>query len=151
MRWILLKEIIEIRMDRWAKTRAEVPEAPYGREILFLEMMAQTAGLLLGAQSDYRSDIVFGKVEKASFEGDLKPGTLIEIHASSEDLRPEGAWFQASVISAGNKHAEARFFLVQAGRLAPGTSKSVTFPEEFLRHFDVRAKVRSSREAPGIL
>lgn len=149
MRWILLEEVVEILPRQSAVTRSRVPSAPYSPEVLILEMMAQTGGLLLGAESDYRQDIVFGKVEKTSFEGPFKPGATLEIRAVCEDPRPEGAWFQAEVVSDGVKCAEGRFFLVNAGELVPGRPSSITFPESFLNHFDVRAKAARSGAADG--
>lgn len=144
MRWLLLDEVLEIRPKEFALTRSRVPSAPFSSEVLMLEMMAQTGGLLLGAESDYRDDVIFGKVEKAVFDGPFKASEPLEIRVTCEDLGPMGAWFQGEVSSRGALFAESRFFLVNAGRLIQGRDQSLTFPPAFLDHFQVRQKVRSA-------
>ncbi len=143
MRWLLLDEVLEICPKEFSLTRSHVPAAPFSPEVLMLEMMAQTGGLLFGAQTDFRDDIVFGKVELASFKGPFKPSCPLEIRVTAENLCPEeAAWFNGRITSEGIQLAEARFFLVKAGRLVPGREQSLTFPQAFLEHFQVRQKIR---------
>ncbi len=142
MRWILLDEVVEVREGDSALTRARVPAAPFSVEVLLLEMMAQTGGLLLGASHNFQNDVVFGKVESAVFQGPFAQGAPLEISAVSKESREEGGWFEAWVSSSGKVLAESRFFLANAGRLMPEQNVSVTFPEPFLQHFRVREKVK---------
>ncbi len=144
MRWILLDEVVEICKGAFALTRSHVPEGPFSVEMILLEMMAQTGGLLLGSSHDFQNDIVFGKVEKSLFHGPFPKGAALEIKAVSTESRAEGAWFEASIHSSGKLLAESRFFLANAGLLLPERKSSVTFPEPFLNHFHVREKVKSS-------
>lgn len=141
MRWLLLDEILRITKGLEAKSKSRVPQAPYSAEILMIEMMAQTAGLLLGAEDDFRSDLVLAKIEQADFFYPYRSGEAIEITARSESLRPEGAWFEAEIRRASTKISGAKLMLVSAGRLVPGTVKSTTFHDAFMNHFRVREKV----------
>lgn len=143
MRWLLLDEVLEIWPKEFSITRSHVPSAPFSPEVLMLEMMAQTGGLLFGAQTDFRDDIVFGKVELASFKGPFKPSCPLEIRVAAEARCPEeAAWFNGRITSEGTLLAQGRFFLVNAGRLIPGREQSLTFPQAFLEHFQVRQKIR---------
>lgn len=143
MRWLLLDEVLEICPKEFSLTRSHVPSAPFSPEVLMLEMMAQTGGLLFGAQTDFRDDIVFGKVELASFRGPFEASRPLEIRVSAEARCPEeAAWFNGRITSEGTLLAEGRFFLVNAGRLIPGREQSLTFPAAFLEHFKVRQKIR---------
>ena len=141
MRWLLLDEVTEIRKGRFAKTKSRVP-AGASPAVLLMEMMAQTGGLLLGAEDDFARDIVFAKIEEADFSPSLKTGDSLEIEASSGDLRSEGAWLEAAVHSKGGQVARSRFLLVGAGNLRPELGRSVTFHPAFMNHFRVREKVR---------
>ncbi len=142
MRWLLLDEVEVIRKKILARTRSHVPAAEVSCELLFLEMMAQTGALLLGAEGDYREDLVFAKVEEASFSGDFKPGDPIHIEATCENLRPEGAWLDARIRAPQGEIARSRFLLMKVARLGDSGSEPVTFHREFMSHFKISEKVR---------
>ena len=57
-------------------------------------MMAQTGGLLVGAESDYKNDVVFAKIEHATFSEVPVSGTPITIEACADGLAPEGGWIE---------------------------------------------------------
>lgn len=143
MRWLLLDEIIKIEKKVTARTRSRVPGGPVSPELLMMEMMAQTGALLLGAEKDFEEDVVFAKIERASFENGWRSGDSIEIEAASENLRPEGAWFEGSIRKMhGAVVARGKFLLMNVGHLLPNQTKPVTFHEAFMNHFRVREKVR---------
>ena len=142
MRWLLLDEIVVIEKGVRAISRSRVPDRKISREVLILEMMAQTGGLLLGAEINFDGDVVFGKVEKAEFTPWLKPGEELEIEATSENLRPEGAWIDGKVSRGDATIAQARLLLTNAGKLVGQATESVTFHKAFMDHFGVRAKVK---------
>lgn len=143
MRWVLLDEIVKIEKKITAQTRSRVPRGPVSPELLMMEMMAQTGALLLGAEKNFEEDVVFAKIEGASFESGWESGDLIQIEAASDNLRPEGAWFEASIRQMrGAKVAQGRFLLMNVGHLLPNQTKPVTFHEAFMNHFRVRDKVR---------
>ncbi|HNX68817.1 MAG TPA: hypothetical protein PLL75_04940 [Candidatus Omnitrophota bacterium] len=141
MRWLLLDKVDSILKGRRAVTTSKVPQAPYSSEVLFIEMMAQTGGLLVGAESDYRKDLIFAKIESATIAGVPVPGTPIRIEAWSEALGTDGGWLEATITSAGEVVAKAKLLLMAVAGLSPDQTKSITFHDAFMKHFNVRAKI----------
>ena len=141
MRWLLLDEVVSIQKNK-ALTRSRVPDAPVSAEPLLMEMMAQTGGLLLGAEKNFQDDIIFAKIESADFF-ESRAEEPLEIEACSECLRPEGSWIDAAVKTQdGKKIAQARFLLMSVGKLEPGIQEPIVFHEAFMNHFRVREKVQ---------
>lgn len=141
MRWILLDEVCSIQKGKKAVAVSRVPQAPYSSEVLFVEMMAQTGGLLVGAESDYRNDVIFAKIERAAFNEVPASGTPITIEASAEGLAPEGGWIEGVIRTAGGVVAQAKLLLMSVGRLVPERSKPITFHDSFMNYFKVREKI----------
>ena len=144
MRWNLLDEVLEIDRGSKARAAARWPETALRPELLFLEMMAQTAGLVLGSLDDFQTDIVFAKVDKAQFYCGVPTASLLVIGASAEEIRPEGGWFQVQISREGRLVAEARLLLANAGHLKPENQGSVTFHRQFMHHYRVRQKINSA-------
>ncbi len=141
MRWLLLDKVHSIQKGRKAVASSKVPQAPYSSEVLFIEMMAQTGGLLVGAESDYKKDLIFAKIENAAITSIPRPGTPIQIEAWSESLGAEGGWLEATVTSAEGPVARAKLLLMAVGGLSADQTRSITFHEAFMIHFNVREKV----------
>jgi len=141
MRWLLLDSVHSVEKGKKAKTISKVPKAPYSPEVLFIEMMAQTGGLLVGAESDYKNDIVFAKIEHASFRAVPEAGTPLEIEAVAEGMSPEGGWLEGVISSAGGVIAKAKILLMSVEKLVPGQPKSITFHDAFMNYFKVRDKI----------
>lgn len=156
MRWLLLDNIQEIECGRMAKARSRLRDFGFSPELSMIEMMAQVGALLLGAASDFREDVVFAKIERARFfpftlssplrgegkgEGQEMPLT---IEATSDQLKPEGAWFEGSIWAKGGSIAQARFLLMNAGHLLPDSKVPLTFHPAFMNYFKVREKVKAS-------
>ncbi len=141
MRWLLLDEIEAIEKGTKARTTSHIPDSFFSPELGMMEMMAQTGGLLLGAEDDFNQDLIFAKIENAEFFAPWQAGEKIKIRAASGSLRPEGAWFEGSIEAGERKIASARFLLMSVGRLAG--NRPVTFHDAFMKHFKVRERVRS--------
>ncbi|MFT5522724.1 MAG: 3-hydroxyacyl-[acyl-carrier-protein] dehydratase [Pirellulaceae bacterium] len=58
---------------------------------LIVEGMAQTGGLLVSQQSDFKDRVVLAKVGKAAFHRIALPGDTITYSANVEDIRPDGS------------------------------------------------------------
>lgn len=144
MRWLLLEKIHSIHKGKKAVASSKVPKAPYSREVLFIEMMAQTGGLLVGAESDYQKDLIFAKIEHATIASVPEPGTPLQIEAWSESLGAEGGWLEATITCAEGLVARAKLLLMAVSGLSAGQTKSVTFHESFMKHFNVREKISPS-------
>lgn len=141
MRWLLLEKVHSIRKGEKAVASAKVPLAPYSSEVLFIEMMAQTGGLLVGAESDYQKDLIFAKIENATITSIPKSGTPLQIEAWSESLGAEGGWLEATITCAEGPVACAKLLLMAVGGLSAKQTKSITFHEAFMDHFNVREKI----------
>ena len=141
MRWLLLDKVHSIHPGKKAIASSKVPKAPYSCEVLFVEMMAQTGGLLVGAESDYRKDLIFAKIENAIITTVPKSGTPLQIEAWSENLGSEGGWLEATITCAEGPVARAKFLLMAVEGLSTLQTKSVTFHDAFMKHFNVREKV----------
>ena len=144
MRWLLLEKVHSIQRGKRAVASAKVPKAPYSSEVLFIEMMAQTGGLLVGAESDYQKDLIFAKIENATISNVPVPGTPLQIEAWSESLGTEGGWLEATITCAAGPVAQAKLLLMAVSGLSPVQTKSITFHESFMKHFSVREKLIQS-------
>ena len=141
MRWLLLEKVHSIHKGKKAIASSKVPLAPYSSEVLFIEMMAQTGGLLVGAESDYKKDLVFAKIESATITSVPKSGTPLQIEAWSESLGAEGGWLEATITCAEGLVASAKLLLMAVSGLSAEQTKSITFHEAFMNHFNVREKI----------
>ena len=141
MRWLLLEKVQSIQKGKKAITTSKVPQAPYSSEVLFIEMMAQTGGLLVGAESDYQKDLIFAKIENATITSVPRSGTPLQIEAWSESLGTEGGWLEATIKCADGLVAQAKLLLMAVGGLSADQTKSITFHEAFMNHFNVREKL----------
>jgi hypothetical protein len=144
MRWLLLEKVHSIQRGKKATASSKVPQAPYSSEVLFIEMMAQTGGLLVGAESDYQKDLIFAKIESAAITAVPKSGTPLQIEAWSESLGPEGGWLEAAITCLEGPVACAKLLLMAVDGLSSSQKKSVTFHDAFMDHFKVREKVVQS-------
>lgn len=143
MRWLLLDKVLSIHKGKKAASSSRVPKAPYSPEVLFIEMMAQTGGLLVGAESDYQKDLIFAKIEHATISQVPESGTPLQIEAWSDSLGAEGGWLEATISCAEGPIARAKLLLMAVGGLSPEQTRSITFHEAFMTHFNVREKVVS--------
>ena len=141
MRWLLLEKVHSIHKGKKAIASSKVPQAPYSSEVLFIEMMAQTGGLLVGAESDYQKDLIFAKIESATIVNIPKSGTSLQIEAWSESLGAEGGWLEATITCAEGVVARAKLLLMAVGKLSPEQTKSITFHDAFMNYFNVREKI----------
>lgn len=144
MRWLVLDEVVSVERGIKSAARSKVPAEIYTSELLMIEMMAQTGGLLLGAESDFSEDVIFAKIEEASFDSHARAGQEILIEATSENLRSEGAWIDATIKQDAQLIGKSRLLLMSVGKLMPDSGKSITFHDIFMKHFDVRNKVNIS-------
>ncbi|MBU9888957.1 MAG: hypothetical protein KTQ49_03690 [Candidatus Omnitrophica bacterium] len=144
MRWLLLEKVRCIHKGKTALTCSRVPDSPYSPEVLFIEMMAQTGGLLVGAESDYQKDLLFAKIESASVTKVPDPGTPVEIEARSDGLGPEGGWLEGRIMAASEVIARSKFLLMAVEGITPARTRPITFHDAFMEYFDVRGKLTGS-------
>lgn len=141
MRWLLLDKVHSIEKGKKAVTSSKVPKTPYSTEVLFIEMMAQTGGLLVGAESDYQKDLIFAKIEQVTVMQVPNPGTSIQIEASAQGLGPDGGWLEGMITCAEGLVARGKLLLMAVGHLTAEQTRSITFHDAFMKYFDVRSKL----------
>ncbi len=143
IRWLLLDEVVKVSRGKNSVSRSRVPAAPYAPEFLMIEMMAQTAALLIGAEKDFSEDLIFAKIESAEFFPGYRPGDALEIEASAERISGDGGWLEGRIKGPNGPVAQARFLLMTVGHFTPGNTKPITFHEAFMNHFKIREKVQA--------
>ena len=136
MSWVWLDGVLNFekakRVRAWKKWEGRFPTA------YLVEMMAQAGAILLGAESDYRDDIVFTKIEKVEISKSPQDGKRIEIEAEPDGLHREGGWFQSQIYQEGDLIGEGRVLLMNVGRLRPDGEGPITFPPELIEKVEKR-------------
>lgn len=113
------------------------PQHPRVPEPLFIEMMAQAGGVLLGLGIDFKKEVILAKIETARFEKTVAPPCQLSIEARIEDQREEGAWISGFVKHGAERVATARILLVTMDSLFGSPEKTVVFNEHFLKHYEI--------------
>jgi len=130
MSWIWLDGVESFEKARsvraWKEWSAEFPSS------YLIELIAQAGAILLGAESQFKDDIVFTKIEGVEFLGRPEGGKRLEIEVEPEGLRAEGGWFRGQVFQEGGKVLEGRVLLMNVGRLRPDGKGPITFPKELI-------------------
>jgi 3-hydroxymyristoyl/3-hydroxydecanoyl-(acyl carrier protein) dehydratase len=141
MRWLLLDEISEIRVNDRACAKSRIPEAMVHPEFLMIEMMVQTGSLLLGLESDFSQDVILTKIETAEFFPGWRPGDTVHIESVCDQLRTEAAWLLGEVRGVKGPVSKSRFLLMNVGHFEPTRKDSITFHKRFMDHFNIRQKI----------
>ena len=122
------------------------PDRPRVPETLFLEMIAQAGGVLIGFGIDFKKEVILAKIEAARFERSVVPPCRFIVEARLEEEREEGAWIAGSVKQDGAVVATARIFLVTMDSLSGEEGKKIVFNDGFLKHYDIYNVAKKSQE-----
>ena len=119
------------------------PGSPSVPEPLFIEMIAQTGGVLYGLGIGFKKEVILAKIENAAFPGPVKPPCRFDVEALIEEEREEGAWISGTVRLNGRLVASAKILLVtmELDGLAAG---KIVFNDRFLSHYDIWNVARKS-------
>ena len=117
---------------------------PLVPEPLFIEMIAQTGGVLLGLGIDFKKEVILAKVAKARFFRPVVPPCHFTVEALIDEQREEGAWISGTIKLEDTPVAEATLLLVTMDSLTGGKNGRIVFNDTFLRHFDVYQVARMS-------
>ncbi len=123
------------------------PGHPLVPEPLFLEMIAQTGGVLYGFGLDFKKEVILAKITQAKFGTPVAPPCGFTIEAQIRDEREEGALIWGIVKCREVEVASAEILLVavQAGSLA-GRGK-IVFNDSFMTHYKIyEVAERSEKE-----
>ena len=142
MRWKLLDEVIEICPKHSAHAKAEFPSSEASWQTLVIEMMAQLGGLIVGAETDFSKDVIFAKIEKVIYHGEILNPSKLDVHAFSDQVGIDGGWINGVVSQQGHKICEAKMLLMNVGALNDQQSESMTFHSQFMDYYHIREKVK---------
>ena len=171
MRWILIDEFRYIRKGDKAQavkcvTRSEEPllgfppHFPVYPSGLMIEMMAQVGGVLIGANDDFRKEVLLAKVTSVEFYRPVKPPAELVISAHQLDYREEAGLTECEIMCKEEKIAKAQiFFGVFDSSKKKGTGSesfpfpdmsqknydgSIVFSDDFLEAFAIRQRLETS-------
>ena len=159
MRWDLIEKFEVLKKGEYSRAtkrfsgledffRDHFPGKPLVPEPLFVEMIAQAGGVLLGLGIDFKKEVVLAKISRAKFYREVPPPCEFEIEAHIDGEREEGAWISGVVRSGGATVAEASILLVTMDSLVDGQNGKIVFNETFLKHYDVYQVAKMSQGAP---
>jgi 3-hydroxymyristoyl/3-hydroxydecanoyl-(acyl carrier protein) dehydratase len=154
MRWHLLRKFEYLKPGRPARAvqtftgredffAERFPGMPSVPEPFFIEMIAQTGGVLYGMKLGFSKEVVLAKVESARFVREVKPPCDLVVEAGIDEEREEAAWISGVVKERGVVVAEAKLLLVAVDVLA-GEAGKIVFNDGFLKYFDVANVVKAS-------
>lgn len=113
------------------------PGRPLAPEPLFLEMIAQTGGVLYGLGLDFKKEVILAKITQAKFGAPVAPPCEFVVEAQMHEEREEGALVRGVVTCLGAQVASAEILLmaVESGTLA-GRGK-IVFNDPFMTHYKI--------------
>jgi 3-hydroxyacyl-[acyl-carrier-protein] dehydratase len=146
MRWHLLEKFEFLKQGRPARARKSFsgdedffaehfPGKPIVPSSLFVEMIAQTGGVLYGMKLGFTKEVVLAKIDSARFAREVKPPCDLAIEADVEDF-DGAAWVTGTVKEKGETVAEAKLMLVAVDALE-GPAGKIVFNDGFLKSFDI--------------
>ncbi len=158
MRWDLIDQFEVLKKGAYARARKSFsggedffkehfPGKPLVPQVLFIEMIAQTGGVLFGLGMDFTKEVILAKIHDAKFVGQVAPPCAFCVEARLEEEREEGAWISGVVRQEEKMVAEAKILLVTFDALNENSGKKVVFNDHFLEHFNIREIARMSEVA----
>ena len=120
--------------DFFAEHRPGAPSVP---EPFFIEMIAQTGGVLYGLGIGFKKEVILVKIEDAVFHAAVRPPCRLDIEAHIDGDSEDGAWVSGSVSCGGKVVASAKILLIAIESLNGLPAGKVVFNDEFLSHYDV--------------
>ncbi|MGH7198279.1 MAG: hypothetical protein ACREH5_06025 [Candidatus Omnitrophota bacterium] len=150
MRWDILEKFEVLKKGSKARAlksfsgkedffKENFPGRPLVPEPFFIEMVAQTGGVLYGLGIDFKKEVILAKIERARFFRPVAPPCAFVIDAAIQEEREDGAWVFGSVTQNGETVAETRILLAAVEGLSGNghARRQIVFSEHFLDHFDV--------------
>ncbi|MCS7237503.1 MAG: beta-hydroxyacyl-ACP dehydratase [Thermoguttaceae bacterium] len=132
MRWCWIDRFIEFEAGRSAKavkviSLAEdyvhdyLPGYPLVPRCFVIEGLAQTAGLLVSQQFDFRLNVILAKIPRIVFFHEAFPGDVLTYVARAEFIRRDGALTSTQCLRGEELLAEGQIFfaIFEAGQQMP--------------------------------
>ena len=148
MRWDLLDRFEVLKKNEVAKAfktfsgeedffAEHHPGDPSMPEPLFIEMIAQTGGVLYGLGIEFKKEVILVKIEDAEFQTVVRPPCRLEVEARITGESEDGAWISGEVRQEGKRVASARILLIAIESLNGLSSGKIVFNDHFLSHYDI--------------
>jgi len=102
-----------------------------------IEMMAQVAGVLVGATIDFKKEVVLAKVTDAAFFRPVFAPAALEIEGHLLNLNDSAACCEARVSDATGPVAKGVVFFGLFDRLDPSLERSGVFSEDFMESYGI--------------
>ena len=155
MRWDLIETFDVIKKGRVSRARKSFqgtedffaenfPGAPCVPEPLFVEMIAQAGGVLFGVDLDFKKEVVLAKIQGAKFFKSVSPPCTLNIEATLDEVREDGAWISGVVTQGNERVAETKIMLVAVDTLVEGQSGKIVFNDHFLKQYRIQEIVKKS-------
>lgn len=149
MRWDLIDRFDSLERGKRARARKtftgkedffdeHYPGRPRVPEPLYVEMVAQTGGVLYGFGLEFKKEVILAKIDRAAFGAPVAPPCDLTVEARIAEEREEGAWIEGVVRHDGKQAADVRLLLVAMDGLEGG-KKKIVFNDKMLSHYDVFA------------
>ena len=106
------------------------PGYPVMPHSLIIEGMAQTGGILLGKENDFKLVVVLAKVPKMTFHSVAVPGDTLSYYVKLIDARPEGGMVEARATVGDRLVAEGEIVFAHVDKqqvMGEGDQKNVVF------------------------
>lgn len=148
MRWDLIDRFEVLKKGRYSKAvksfsgnedffAEHFPGKPLVPEPLFVEMIAQAGGVLLGLGIDFKKEVILAKIAEARFVSEVCPPCELSVEARIEEEREEGAWISGTIRQKDTLLAEATILLATVDSLTEGQNGKIVFSDKFLEHYRV--------------
>ncbi len=155
MRWEMIDKFLVIKKNSHAEARKaytgqedffkeNFPGQPTLPEPFFVEMIAQTGGVLFGLGLDFKKEIILAKIVKARFYRPVAPPCDLFIEALIQEEREEGALVSGKVTRGGQPVASAEILLVAVETLGSSLHGKIVFNDHFMKHYDIPRIVEMS-------
>ncbi len=156
MRWEIIDAFQVLKKNSYARSRKaysgkedffkeHFPGNPRVPEIFFVEMIAQTGGVLFGLGLDFKKEIILAKIMKANFGSPVAPPCELKVEAQLQEEREEGALVSGTVTQGRILVASAEILLVAVESLDPSSERKIVFNDKFIKFYDIPRIVEMSQ------
>ncbi len=133
-----------------------VPGYPIMPSSLVTEGMAQTAGLLVSEHYAFQELVVLGKIARAEFHRDARPGDTLTYKATIEQIREGGAVVRVTSHLGPTPQGEAEIFFARLDDASMAAQRQLFDPADLLHWlsivgvFDVGQRPDGTRLTPSM-
>ncbi len=155
MRWHLVDKFEVLKKGSYARAlkaysgqedffAEHFPGNPRVPEPLFVEMIAQTGGVLFGLGLEFKKEVILVKISESKFYKAVTPPCKLEIEVELREESESGAVVRGEVWCEDEKVASAEILLMSIDSLDASQDKKIVFNEGFMEHYQVMEVAQAS-------